>query len=237
MNWGNEFLQWLASDEGWRVMSGAIIPALAILVAGLIAALVARGAVRRLITLHRQDALTAAVSGFVLAGRKAAHWHELGEIERVQLEHLIAESETRIRLLPISGSNLAATWASHQLESMKRDSSGFRFQALQTLGDYRDRLIDWSEKPRSAKKLFAADLEQWSSDESLEYRPSSPIDAAQEVEPESAWVSSPSTIDDRTTLTPEPPSSVAVHTGTMPLIITHPRPASSVRERVLPGSA
>lgn len=236
MNWGNEFLEWLATDAGWRVMSGAVIPAVAIVVAGIIAAVIARSAVRRLITLHRQDALAAAVSGFVRAGRKSAHWHELGEVERVQLEHLIAESETRIRLLPIAGSGLAATWASHQLESMKRDSSGFRFQALQTLGEYRDRLIEWSHKPRSAKKLFGADLEQWSIESSNENRPSSPIDDALSSEPESAWVSTPGTIDDRTTLTPEPPSSVAVHTGTMPLIITHPRPASSVRERVLPGS-
>jgi len=37
MDWGNSALQWLASEEGWRVLSGAIIPALAIITAGIIA--------------------------------------------------------------------------------------------------------------------------------------------------------------------------------------------------------
>ncbi len=238
MTWGNDFLAWWASDDGWRVLSGAVIPALAILTAGIIAALIGRGANRRLIALHRQDALAAAISGFMLAGRKSSQWHGLTEVERAQLEHLAAESETRIRLLPIAGSALAASWASHQLESMKRDSSGFRFQAQQTLAEYRDRLVEWSEKPRSAKKLFGADLERWSF-EVAEDAPTSPAGAvagSPASGAEAAWVSSPGALDDLP-LTPEPPTSVVAHTGTMPLIITHPRPASTVRDRLVPGSA
>lgn len=241
MTWGNDFWAWLASDDGWRVLSGAVIPAVAIVTAGIVAALIGRGATRRLIALHRQDALAAAISGFMLAGRKSARWHELTEVERAQLEHLAAESETRIRLLPIAGSVLAATWASHQLESMKRDSSGFRFQAQQTLAEYRDRLVAWSEKPRSAKKLFGADLERWSFEVAGD-APTSPsvVPSTSAIPAPSVasaeWVSSPGALDDLP-LTPEPPTSVVAHTGTMPLIITQPRPASTVRDRLVPGSA
>lgn len=231
MTWGNELLAWLASDDGWRVLSGAIIPAVAILTAGVVAALIGRAATRRLISLHRQDALAAAISGFMLAGRKAAQWHDLTTIEQAQFEHLAAESETRIRLLPITGSSLAASWAAHQLESMKRDSLGFRFQAQQTLAEYRDRLVAWSEKPRSAKKLFGTDLETWA----FEVADDESTTSAEPQSGELSWVSAPGALDD-SPLTPDPPSAVATATGSMPLIITHPRPASSVRERMLPAS-
>lgn len=233
MDWGNSFLQWLASDDGWRVLSGAIIPAAAILIAGVIAALIGRGSTKRLITLHQRDALTAAIGGFLLAGRRAASWNSLGDVERAQLDHLIAEAETRIRLLPIAGAGIAASWASHELTAMKRDSAGFQFQAQQTLGEYRDRLVAWSAKPRSAKKLFGADLERWQfeGDESLPAAVVSTTD-----EPVQTWVATNEALE-RSPLTPEPPTAVATATGSMPLIITTPMPATVVRERVLPASA
>ena len=233
MDWGNSFLQWLASDEGWRVLSGAIIPAAAIVIAGAIAALIGRGSTRRLITLHQRDALTSAIGAFLLAGRRAATWNTLGDVERAQLDHLIAEAETRIRLLPIAGAGLAASWASHELAAMKRDSAGFQFQAQQTLGEYRDRLVAWSEKPRAAKKLFGADLERWQFEG--EQAPSSDaVEPTAEAAP--SWVATNESLE-RSPLTPEPPTAVATATGSMPLIITTPMPASVVRERVLPASA
>ncbi|WP_439564732.1 hypothetical protein [Microcella sp.] len=231
MDWGNSFLQWLASDEGWRVLSGAIIPATAIVIAGAIAALIGRGSTKRLITLHQREALTAAIGGFLLAGRRAAAWNSLGDIERAQLDHLIAEAETRIRLLPIAGAGLAATWSAHELAAMKRDSAGFQFQAQQTLGEYRDRLVAWSEKPRSAKKLFGADLERWQFE--VDETPTEP--AAGTDAPGQTWVATNESLE-RSPLTPEPPTAVATATGSMPLIITTPMPASVVRERVLPSS-
>jgi hypothetical protein len=157
-------MEWLSTTEGSRVLSTVIFPALAIVVAGLIGALIGRGSTKRVIAQYNRDALTAAVQGLVLAGRKAANWNAIGTTERVQVDHLIGEAETRIRLLPVSGAALAANWAAHQLEDMKRNSAGFSFQAQQTLSEYRDRLIAWSEKPRQAKKLFGADLERWKYD-------------------------------------------------------------------------
>lgn len=161
MNWGNDIIDWLASDEGQQVVATAIVPAVAIVVAGIIAALIGRGSTKRVIAQYQRDALTAAVQGLVLAGRKAASWNAIGTVERVQVDHLIGEAETRIRLLPVPGAALAANWSAHQLEDMKRNSAGFSFQAQQTLAEYRDRLIAWNEKPRRAKKLFGADLERW----------------------------------------------------------------------------
>ena len=238
MDSGISFLQWLASDEGWRVLSSAIIPALAIIVAGIVAGLIGRASTKRLITLHHRDALTAAIGGFVLAGRRAATWNALSDTDRAQLDHLIAEAETRIRLLPIVGAGLAATWASHELSAMKRDSAGFQFQAQQTLAEYRDHLVAWSEKPRRAKKLFGADLERWKF-ESVE---PSGVDAglgaagSDAPPPQQVWVTSGDAAE-RSPLTPEPPTAVATATGSMPLIITTPMPASVVRTRVLPASA
>jgi len=235
MDWGNSVVQWLASDEGWRVLSGAIIPATAIIVAGVIAAIIGRGSTKRLIALHGRDALAAALAAFLLAGRRAAAWNTLGDIERSQLDHLIAETETRIRLLPLTGSGLAATWATHELAAMKRDSAGFQFQAQQTLADYRDRLVMWSKKPRSAKKLFGADLERWKFEVDDEVR-ADVVDAAPSETAVASWESLSGSAD-RLSLTPEPPSSVAAASGTMPLVMAEPMAASTVRARVVPDSA
>jgi hypothetical protein len=259
MQWGNDVLSWLASEDGWRVISGAVIPALAILVAGIVAALIGRGATRRLITLHQRDALTAAVGGFVLAGRKAARWHELSPLDRIHVDTLIAEAETRIRLMPMAGSGLAANWASHQLDEIKRDSAGFQFQAQQTLAEYRDRLIAWSERPRSAKKLFVDDLDRWrarGNDGGGQSAPQQPADnqfayprapesfappatsaqsgpAAPTVSP---WQGAPAPSADSAVSIGLPAAAAAMPTGSTPLVITSPMPASRVRERVVPSA-
>jgi hypothetical protein len=49
----------------------------------------------------------------------------------------------------------------HQLREMKNNSANFSFQAEQTLEEYRDRLIEWQQQPKRAKRLFKDDLEQW----------------------------------------------------------------------------
>jgi type II secretory pathway pseudopilin PulG len=261
MTWGSDIAQWLASDEGWRVLSGAIIPAVAIVVAGIVAALIGRGSTKRVIAVHERDALAAALSAFLLAGRRAATWNTLSDTERAHLDHLAAEAETRIRLLPLAGANLAASWAGHELTAMKRDSAGFQFQAQQTLADYRDHLVMWSKKPRTAKKLFGTDLERWQfevAEPAADERnapgtasgpagvapaavvgavvvPAADVVPVIAAEVQSAWVPA-SSATERSPLTPEPPTAVATASGTMPLIVT-PVPAATVRERVRPDSA
>jgi hypothetical protein len=259
MTWGNDLVQWWTSDDGWRVLTGAVIPALAILAAGVIAALIARGSTKRLLKHHDRDALTSAVGAFVLAGRTAAEWHDHDEASQRHVDQLISEAETRLRLLPIPGAALAANWATHQLESMKGHSSGFRFQAQQTLGDYRDALIAWSQKPRTAKKIFGADLERWryETDETAEppaEAPSAPAsaDASDEATPDPSPVTTPPSAS----VLPEPPATTgpvrdpalaaalaaapppSTRTAVSPAIVDDaedaPRPmaASVVRERI-----
>lgn len=161
MQWWNDFLDWLGSDDGWRVLSTAVLPFLAILIAGVLAALIARTAVRGLIRHHDREYKASAVATLIAGGRKAATWNNLSSGEQEHYEHLLSEADARVRLLPLSGSSLAADWAAHQVAEMKRNSASFSFQADQTLEEFRDRLIEWQHRPGRARKLFKQDLERW----------------------------------------------------------------------------
>jgi hypothetical protein len=161
MDWWNDFVDWFYSDEGWKIISGAIIPFVAILVAGIIAALIGRGATKRLVEQRVRETRAAAVAALVAAGRDAARWHSQSPTGRDHSERLAADADVTVRLMPIAGSALAADWAAHQLADMRINSVSFSFQAEQTLAEYRDRLVRWVEKPGKARKLFAADLERW----------------------------------------------------------------------------
>lgn len=229
MQWGNDIIDWLASDEGERVLFGAIIPFLAIIVAALIGGAIGRGSTKRVIAQYNRDALTAAVQALVLAGRKAAGWNGLSTVERVQVDHLIGEAETRIRLLPVAGASLAASWAAHQLGDMKRNSAGFSFQAQQTLAEYRDRLIAWSEKPRSAKKLFGADIDRWKyetdADEQALVAEQARWESSRTSERESAAVGGPAPQQAAPAAAPAP--APAAGPAAAPAIVPAASPASS----------
>jgi len=164
MDWWNDLTDWTASDEGWRVLSGAIIPFVAIVVAGVIAALIGRAATKRVVALHDRESRNAAVAGVVTAARKASRWGALGHEERAYADHLAEDADVRLRLLPVSGAPLAADWVQHEIADIKRNSSTFTSQADQSLGELRDRLLEWNGKPGRAKKLFKADLERWKFD-------------------------------------------------------------------------
>jgi hypothetical protein len=161
MQWWNSLVEWISSDDGWRIVSGGIIPFVAIVLAGVIAALIGRSAIKQSIARQNDAAKAAAVSGIVTAARKAAIWNSLGTEEREYSDHLAHESEVRLRLLPVSGARSAASWAEHELAEIKRHSATFSFQAEQSLADFRDRMVEWQAKPKRAKKLFRYDLERW----------------------------------------------------------------------------
>lgn len=158
--WTN-FLDWLATDDGWRITSGAIIPFVAILLAGIIAAAIGRGSAKRVIGLSDRDIRFSAVSALVSAARKAAVWNSLPAPEQHHVEHLIGEADTRLRLLSTPGAALAADWAAHEIFDMKKNAVSFSFQAEQSLAVFRDRLIEWQAHPSRAKRLFKNDLEAW----------------------------------------------------------------------------
>ncbi|MBA8991367.1 hypothetical protein FHW23_002636 [Curtobacterium pusillum] len=164
MDWWNDLTDWISSDDGWRVISGAIIPFVAIVVAGIVAALIGRGATKRVVAMQEREARNAAVAGIVSAARKAATWGSLGHDERAYADHLAEDADIRLRLLPVAGAPLAANWTQHEIADIKKNSSTFSFQAEQSLAEFRDRLLEWQARPGRARKLFKSDLERWKFD-------------------------------------------------------------------------
>ncbi|PYY31715.1 hypothetical protein [Curtobacterium sp. MCBD17_030] len=164
MQWWNDLNDWTSSDDGWRVLSGAIIPFIAIVVAGIVAALIGRGATKRVVSLQEREAKNAAVAGLISAARKAANWGSLGHDERAYADHLAEDADIRLRLLPVTGAPTAANWAQHEIADIKKNSSTFSFQAEQSLTEFRDRILEWQARPGRARKLFKSDLERWKFD-------------------------------------------------------------------------
>lgn len=163
-DWWNDIVGWFDSEDGWRVLTGAILPFLAILVGGIVAGLIARGAMKRLIVQQDRQHKSAAVASLIAAGRRAANWSALSASEKDHVDHQASEAEVRVRLLPVAGAGLAADWAAHQLAAMKKNSANYSFQAEQDLQDFQDGLLAWQTKPGKARKLFAQDLAAWKYD-------------------------------------------------------------------------
>jgi hypothetical protein len=161
MVWWNEFVAWFNSASGSRIFLSAILPFVAILLAGLIAAAIGRGSAQRVLAHQDRELTGAALIALIVVGRKASIWASLGADEKQHVDSLMSEADIRVRLLPVGGASQAADWAAHELNDMKKNSASFSFQAEQDFVDYRDRLLDWQAKPRRAKKLFGSDLEQW----------------------------------------------------------------------------
>lgn len=161
MQWWNDLVNWLNSDNGWRVISTAVIPFVAIVVAGIVASLIGRGSSRRVIAMTERERRTATVAALISGARRAAKWNALSHPEQQHAEHLLHDADTRIRLLPLNGSGMVADWAAHEVNEMKRNSVSFSFQAEQSLMEFRNRLVEWQAKPGRAKKLFKSDLDTW----------------------------------------------------------------------------
>ncbi len=167
MQWWDNFVYWFYSDAGSHVVSTAIVPGIAILVAGIIAALIGRGSTKRIISLHNRDERAAAVTAIIGSARRAANWNRLSVSEQNQADHIALECDVRIRLLPLSGASMAAEWAAHQIAELKKQAVSFSFQATQTLKEFKERLIEWQAHPGRAKKLFKNDLDSWAYEASL----------------------------------------------------------------------
>jgi hypothetical protein len=162
--WWNDIVQWITSTAGRELITTAILPFVAILLGGLIAGLIIRSAIKRLLAQQDRAHKTAAVASLIAAGRKAATWSTLSAPEKDHVDHQASEAEVRVRLLPVTGANLAADWAAHHLAAMKKNSANYSFQAEQDLVDFQQGLIEWQSKPNRARKLFAQDLAAWKYD-------------------------------------------------------------------------
>ena len=167
MQWWNDFIGWFYSDTGWRVISTAIIPFLAIVVAGIVAAIIGRASIRRLLAVNDRELRAAAVTTMIGSARRAAVWNTLSVSEQRHADHAALEADIRLRLLPVAGASLASDWASHEIAQMKKNAVSFSFQAEQSLTEFRSRLIDWHTRPSRAKKLFKNDLDSWAYESSL----------------------------------------------------------------------
>ena len=166
LEWWNDIVRWFSSTEGRAVVTGAILPFIAILAAGVLAGLITRGSMKRFVAHQVRQAKAAAVASLIAAGRKASTWSVLTAHEKEYVEHMVAETEVRVRLLPVAGAALAAEWAAHHIASMKKNSAAYSFQAEQDALTLRDGLIEWQAKPNRARKLFAQDLAAWKYDDS-----------------------------------------------------------------------
>ncbi|NEM91663.1 hypothetical protein [Galbitalea soli] len=161
MQFWNDFVTWFNSADGQRVVGATVLPFLGIVVAGVIAALIGRSFATRVLDQQDRELKSAAIMALIGAGRKATIWSSLGLDEKQHVDSLVSEADIRVRLLPMTGANAAADWAAHELNEMKKNSATFSFQAEQSFVDYRDRLLEWQNKPKRARKLFAYDLAQW----------------------------------------------------------------------------
>lgn len=167
MQWWNNFVDWFESDAGWRIVSTAIIPFVAILVAGIVSAIIGRVSTRRVIALSERDVRIAAVTTLLSAARRASVWNTLSAGEQPAADQAAVDAEIRLRLLGVPGASMASEWTAHEIADMKRNSVSFSFQAEQTLIVVRDRLIEWQARPSRAKKLFKNDLDSWAYESSL----------------------------------------------------------------------
>lgn len=161
MQWWNDLVDWISSDDGWRIVSGAIIPFIAIVLAGVIGAGIGRAGIKRLVAQRDFETRVAAVAALVSAGQNAARWHSQGPDAREHAQQVATEAHVAARLLPVPGADLAADWAAHQLEAMRVNSVNFGLTSDATLAEYQNRLVEWVRHPRRAKQLFSSDLARW----------------------------------------------------------------------------
>ncbi|MEO7147267.1 MAG: hypothetical protein ABIW81_08030 [Terrimesophilobacter sp.] len=167
MQWWDDFVYWFYSDAGAHIVATAIVPGVAIVVAGVIAALIGRGATKRVISMHEREERASATAAMIGAARRFAQWNTLSGPEQQHADHVAMECDVRLRLLPLAGAAMASNWSAHQLAELKKMAVSFSFQAEQSLAEFRERLIDWQAHPGRAKKLFKNDLDSWAYDDSL----------------------------------------------------------------------
>jgi hypothetical protein len=161
MEWWNEFVNWLTATDTRPVLFTAAVLFIAIIVSALLAAAITKAAVRRLIAQRDRDLKTAAIAALVDASTEAAAWNSLTLQEQTLADRAVAQADIQLRLLPIKGASTAANWSAHQLAEMKRNSATFGYELGPVVAEFRDRLVEWQNKPNRAKRVFESDLERW----------------------------------------------------------------------------
>jgi hypothetical protein len=161
MEWWNSFVSWFSAVSTRPVIFGAIVLFIAIIVASMIAASITKGAIRRLLAQRDREQRAAAISALVDAATEASVWNSLTPQEQVLADRAVGQADIQVRLMPVKGAGLAADWAAHQLAELKRTSATFGYQLEPAVIEFRDRLLEWQNKPARARKIFQGDLERW----------------------------------------------------------------------------
>jgi hypothetical protein len=161
MQWWNDFVTWLSATRNQPVIFSAIVLIVAIIVASLLAAWIAKSAIKRLLDQHDRELRASAIGTIVDAATEASVWNSLTPQEQVMNDRAVGMADIQVRLLPIKGASIAADWAAHQLAELKRTSATFGYQLEPALVEFRDRLIEWQNKPSRARKIFQADIDRW----------------------------------------------------------------------------
>jgi len=163
------YLDWATSPAGLQILTTAVLPFVAILVAGLIAAILARDGMIRLARREDREQQSAIIAGCLATSRRALGWPTLAMREQDQLDEQLAESTSRLRMLPAKGANAAAEWVQLKTALVKTGSLTGSSSAEAELRDLEDWLIHWHRRPRKALRHFNADLE------TLRFRATQPI--------------------------------------------------------------
>ncbi|MCU1475791.1 MAG: hypothetical protein JWQ64_484 [Subtercola sp.] len=161
MEWWSNFLNWANTDGGAYVITSIAVPAVSIIVAGLLAAWIASGSIKRLIAGRDRELKVAAIGALVDAAEQASVWNSLTPQEQVLSDRATGQADIQVRLLPIKGAALAANWSAYSLAEMKRNSATFGYQIEPAVIQFRDQLVEWQHRPGRSRRAFQADVDRW----------------------------------------------------------------------------
>lgn len=218
MQWWNDFVTWIQTTDGRQTVYLAAIILLALVAGILIAAAVFRSALSRLLRQQEHERKNAVIATLVDAAVDASAWNALSQSERILSDRASAQAETHLRLLPVKGSGVAANWVAHELADLKHTSSTGGYQTQASVGEFRDRLVQWRDKPNRARKSFLGDLERWRFSETS--RPETPSSQRTETAPSTARAPQP-----ERQAQPVSPGPVAVGSGSSDSGTSYQRPS------------
>ena len=155
------FFTWLFSAQAREAWFLAIVIFFSMLVSAWIAARIARRTAGRLIEQRDFELRASAISTLVDAAVQAAAWNSLTPAEQLASSRAVGHAETVLRMLPVRGSDVAATWASRQLGELRRASVGFGYELEPAVDGFRARLLEWQKSPGRARRGFLSDLATW----------------------------------------------------------------------------
>ncbi|WP_394552321.1 hypothetical protein ACDF64_15840 [Agromyces sp. MMS24-JH15] len=161
MEWWNDFLTWLDAPSTRPTLFAAGVLFVAVVAAGLLAAWISTGAVRRVVAQRDRELRSNAIATLVDAATEASVWNSLTPQEQVLADRAVGQADVLVRLLPIRGADVAANWSAHQLHELKRASATFGYQLDPAVGEFRDRMVEWQRHPGRAKRGFQNDLVRW----------------------------------------------------------------------------